>query len=67
MKNNTKEPFDPVKYVNDYNAEHYDRILVALPKGYREKLKAAAQAQGVSMTELIRSAIDSNLGVETRS
>ena len=38
---------------NKYNKKAYDRILVTIPKGDKEKLKAAADAQGVSVNALI--------------
>lgn len=38
---------------NKYNAKAYDRIQVVLPKGDKEKLKAAADARGVSVNALI--------------
>lgn len=53
--------FDPIKYKNEYAAENYDRILVALPKGYRDKVRTAALGHGISMTEFIKRAIDEKL------
>lgn len=38
---------------NKYNKKAYDRILVTIPKGDKEKLKAAADARGVSVNALI--------------
>lgn len=38
---------------NKYNAKAYDRIQVIVPKGDKDKLKAAADARGVSVNALI--------------
>lgn len=34
-----------------------DVVQLLLPKGYREKIKAVAKAEGISMNELIKKAI----------
>ena len=44
---------------NRWNAEHYDRITVLLPKGYKDKLKEAAGSGGV--TAWVKAAIDEKL------
>lgn len=38
---------------NKYNKKAYDRIHVTLPKGDKDKLKAAADARGISVNALI--------------
>ena len=48
-------------YRNQYAAEHYDRVTLALPAGYREKLDRAAADAGISRTALIVRAIDGYL------
>ena len=48
-------------YRNQYAAEHYDRVTLALPAGYREKLDRAAAVAGISRTALIVRAIDGYL------
>lgn len=40
-----------------YNEKAYDRITVSVPKGEREKIRAAAQAAGESLNGYIVSAI----------
>ena len=49
-----KKKFDKVAYNNAYNAQAYDRINIAVPKGDRERYKAhAEQKRGKSLTGLI--------------
>ena len=47
---------------NTYNAAKYDKIGLMLPKGSKEKIKAAAAEKGVSVnafiTEIIKKEID---------
>lgn len=45
------------KAVAKYTRENYDKILVTIPKGEREKIKAAAEATGMSMNAFIVDAI----------
>lgn len=48
---------------NDENlSTRYDHIHLALPAGYRERLKAAADLEGESVNEYIRKAIDQRQG-----
>ena len=48
---------------NDENMNtRYDHIHLALPAGYRERLKAAADLEGESVNEYIRKAIDQRQG-----
>lgn len=46
------------EYDNNYVKEHFDRIEIKVPKGYRDKLKEAAKAEGVTVSEYIRSKLD---------
>lgn len=50
--------FNPTKYKNDYIKSAYDRVNLTMPKGKKEKIKAAADAAGMSVNEYINSAID---------
>lgn len=55
-----EEKFDQIRYNNDFNKEHYDRISLMLPKGTKEKLKQEAAARGYkSVNALIVAAIES--------
>ena len=41
-----KEQFNQVKYMNEFNREHYDRYSLMLPKGFKEKIRQYAQEHG---------------------
>ena len=56
------EPFDQVKYQNDYIRERYDRISLAFPKGEKAAIKEAARKEGVSMSEYILAAVAEQMG-----
>ena len=43
---------------NQYIRDNFDRIEIVVPKGYREELKAIATSKGMSLSELIKAAID---------
>jgi uncharacterized protein (DUF1778 family) len=45
------------KAVTKYTRENYDKILVTIPKGEREKIKDAAESVGMSMNAFIVDAI----------
>lgn len=45
-------------YRNQYAAEHYDRVTLALPAGFRDKLDKAAGEAGISRTALIVRAVE---------
>ena len=42
----------------EYVKEHYDYIRVNVPKGEREKIKAYAEAQGLSVNKLFLTALE---------
>lgn len=56
------EPFDQVKYQNDYIRENYDRISLAFPKGEKAAIKEAARKEGISMSEYILAAVAEKMG-----
>ena len=54
--------------VSKYMKENYDVYQIRMPKGKKEVIKAAAQAQGESVNGYINRAIDETMqrdGVET--
>lgn len=55
------EPFDQVKYQNDYIRENYDRISLVFPKGKKAEIREAAMKEGVSMSEYILTAVAEKL------
>lgn len=42
---------------NRWNAEHYDRIVISVPKGARAEIQSAAAARGQSVAAYIRALI----------
>ncbi len=56
-----KPVFNQIAYQNDFNRKKYDRINLVMPKGKKERLKAAAAAAGQSVNEFINAAIDREL------
>lgn len=49
----SKGEFDKIKYNNAFNAKAYDRINLTIPKGEKERIKAAADKNGESVNGLI--------------
>lgn len=45
---------------NRWNAEHYDRAIINLPKGGADELRAIAAAKGMTMSGYIRHLIISD-------
>lgn len=45
-----------------WDAANLDRVSIAIPKGKRDTIKAAAAAAGESMNQYIISAIDERMG-----
>ncbi len=46
-----------IKYTNAYNKERYDRIILSVPKGVKEKIKSAAERARKSVTAYILAAV----------
>lgn len=49
------------KAVQKYVKDKYDRIVLTMPKGKKEEIKASAAAVGESMNQYIVSAIDQRM------
>ena len=49
----TKKEFNPVKYRNDYDREHYDKVLLSLPKGSKDLIKGKAEKAGKSVSQYV--------------
>ena len=49
----SEEKFNPVKYRNNYDREHYERVNLSLPKGSKELIKSKAEAAGKSISQYI--------------
>ena len=48
-----KERFNPVKYKNDYDREHYERVNLSLPKGSKDLIKSKAEKAGKSVSQYV--------------
>lgn len=55
------EKFDQIKYQDEYNRTHYDRIQVRVRKGEKSKLQNAAKEAGQSLNEYIIQAINERM------
>ena len=52
--------FDQKKYIREYNKDKYDLFSLRLPKGYKDKFKAIAAKEGLSMAAYIKKLVDEN-------
>ena len=50
-----------IRAVNKYNAKNYDQLKISVPKGWRDKVQAAAADAGESMTKYIVTAIEDRM------
>ena len=50
--------------VGKYEKEIYDKVLLRLPKGNREKIKAHAQQKGMSLNAYIVDLIEKDMKTE---
>lgn len=53
-----EKKFDQISYINSFNAQHYDKFTLLLPKGKKEELKAKAKEQGKSLSAYILDIIE---------
>ena len=53
------------KAVQKYVQNNYDRVVLTMPKGKKEAIKAAAAAAGESMNQYILAAVDGRMGTAT--
>lgn len=58
-----EEKFDQNKYIQQYQKEHYQSILIQAPKEQhlKERAKEQAQKQGLSLNQFIIRAIEKEL------
>ena len=56
-----EKKFDQFSYQNNFIKEKYDRVNLTVPKGKKEKIKAAAAAEGKSVNDYINAAIDARM------
>ena len=50
-----------IKYNARYKKENYQQINLSVPKGVREKIKAAAESDGKTMTAYILAAVEKEI------
>ena len=53
-------------YKNKWQAENRERINMVVPKGYKEKIKTAAQKTGESVNGYIKKAVDERMQRDTQ-
>lgn len=58
--------FDKNKYIMEYDKDNYDRIITKVPKGNKRLLKEYAEANGLSMADLIIAAVKRMYGIDLR-
>lgn len=61
-----QEQKNRIKYQTDYDREHYDRIVIVVPKGKRERIKKRASELGKSMNGYISELIDKDIKKDIR-
>jgi len=49
-----------------YNEKAYDRVALTVPKGDKEKIKAFAEGQGLSMNAFVNAAIQEKMSQHTK-
>lgn len=49
---------------NDYARRHYDSILLTMPKGAKDQIRALADEQGISVNRYIVEAVESRSGLK---
>ncbi|MCR5800641.1 MAG: hypothetical protein K6G69_11250 [Lachnospiraceae bacterium] len=54
-------------YKNRYNAAHYERVDLMLPKGSKERIRAAAAQAGLSMNDYLFRLVNADLGEDGKS
>ena len=53
-----KNKQDRYNSVNAYNAEHYDRINISVPKGFKTKISEHAKKKGENISHFLLRAVD---------
>lgn len=56
-----KKEFNKQKYDNEYIRQNFDRINFVMPKGTKDRIKAAADLEGIKASEFIRRSIEKAL------
>ena len=56
--------FDQSKYISDFMKEKYDRIVVQVPKGKKDRIKQAAKQAGISMNQAVIEALEQTYHID---
>lgn len=49
--------FDSNAYKQEFNRQNYERVPFDVPKGKRDEIKALAKQEGLSVNDLLKSAL----------
>lgn len=58
--------FNKKEYDKQFNKENYDNLFFKVPKGNKRLLKEYAEANGLSMADLIVAAVKRMYGIDLR-
>lgn len=58
--------FNKKEYDKQFNKEKYDEMKIVVPKGNKRLLKEYAEANGLSMADLIVAAVKRQYGIDLR-
>lgn len=58
------EKFNQIKYIDEYNKQNYDKVQFRVPKGQKERIKAAADKAGMSLSAFINDAIEAAIALQ---
>lgn len=56
--------FDSNTYKQEYNKLNYERVPFDVPKGKRDEIKAFAKKEGLSVNDLLKSALLKAYGLD---
>lgn len=60
-----EQKFNKNKYDQQYKKDHFDYLGIFVPKGTKDKVKAKAKEQGLTLSEYIRDLIAKDLNEDT--
>lgn len=56
--------FNPTKYKNAFQKENYDRLIINVPKGQKERIREHAERKGKSINGYVVDLIKKDMGIE---
>lgn len=56
--------FDKASYDKEFIKQAYDKVAFYVPKGKRDELKALAKQEGVSVNDLLKTALFKAYGIK---